>query len=151
MDWFWFFIFAGISTSSWKLLHKKKRLKINRFHKGHGDAAKSWSICVTKKSTHLQSRNLFRPKVMVIYGKKTHRHWKLKSKAIKVKLNLQVDSFSDLRTLKTKMSAVMFLEWWLAFVWTEGFVDTCRQIFVHFNVLLIWQGKIFFPPPFNDR
>ena len=53
-----FFIFAGISTWSWKysvyyqtpgVTLQKKRLGINRLHKSHGNSGKSLSIHVTKK------------------------------------------------------------------------------------------------------
>ena len=39
------------------------------------------------------------------------------------------------------MSAVMLLDRRLTFVLTVGFVDIWLLIFVHFNVLLSWQGK----------
>ena len=85
-----FFIFAGISnlimevfpplSNTWCYC-TKNRLEIYRFRKDHGNAGKSWSIHVAKKSTHLQIVNILWPTVMVTNGKKTHRHYKVKSKA----------------------------------------------------------------------
>ena len=42
------------------------------FHKGHGNAGKSCSMHVTKKSTRFQSINILRPTIMATFWQKQH-------------------------------------------------------------------------------
>ena len=70
------------------------RLGINMFHKAHGNAGKSCSIHVTKRSTRFQSINILRPTIMASFGKNNTRTLQSYIKS-KIELNLEVNSFSD--------------------------------------------------------